>query len=181
MLIHNPSCKKCKTKVLKVLKSKYGEGVMLYPLNIPTQLKEYRGTPAYSYLKKIWRALTSYRGHNDLIRKCLVPPVDFFAPSGNRIIEFDELQHFTIPRRIALSLYPPGMKLGFNKKQWVRLCEDLNRHDNDPPHRDEQRAWLDTLRDFWPWLQGWPPIVRLYAKETAWCRQDENDSIWSNL
>ena len=53
--------------------------------------------------------------------------------------------------------------------KWIALCEKINAKDNDPPFRDEQRAWYDTLRDFLPELKGFEPAVRLYSKEIRWC------------
>jgi len=51
----------------------------------------------------------------------------------------------------------------------MRLCEKINAKDNDPPYRDEQRAWYDTLRDFLPSILGLNPTIRLYAKDFVWC------------
>ena len=66
-------------------------------------------------------------------------------------------QHFTKPREIALGLYPQNIPYGFSVERWRKLCESLDKRDNDPPYRDEQRAWYDTLRDFAPqivWGKG---------------------------
>jgi hypothetical protein len=40
-------------------------------------------------------------------------PCDFFVPNPGFIVEFDESQHFTKPRRIALQNYPEKIELGF--------------------------------------------------------------------
>lgn len=87
-------------------------------------------------------------------------------------------QHFTKPREIALGLYPQNIPYGFSVERWRKLCESLDKRDNDPPYRDEQRAWYDTLRDFAPqivWGKG--KTIRLYPYDLEWCSLDpENKS-----
>jgi len=95
--------------------------------------------------------------------------VDYFLPAQRIAIEFDETQHFTAPRHLTLALYPSDFPLGFDRERWMTLCAKLDRHDDSPPHRDEQRAWLDALRDFSPALTGNRPTVRIYAGDTPWC------------
>ena len=50
--------------------------------------------------------------------------------------------------------------------------DEIHAHDNDPPFRDEQRAWYDTLRDFIPEMKGFLPTVRIFARDIAWCSLD---------
>jgi hypothetical protein len=71
-----------------------------------------------------------------------------------------------------LSLYPRGLKLGYDRKVWLNRCQKLNRHDNDPPWRDETRAWYDTLRDILPITSGMRPTIRVFAKEMRWCEEN---------
>jgi len=73
-----------------------------------------------------------------------------------------------------LEKYPCNKEIGYIKDQWIAHCDELDKHDNDPPSRDEQRAWYDTLRDFLPEIKGFQPTVRLYADEWDWCRMDPN-------
>jgi hypothetical protein len=101
--------------------------------------------------------------------------VDFFLPEQGMIVEFDESQHFTEPRKIALSLYPSDLEIGFSREAWMKHCDEIHAHDKDPPFRDEQRAWYDTLRDFIPGVKGFLPTVRLFVKDMAWCNLDTND------
>lgn len=105
-------------------------------------------------LEKIWNALRGYRGYCELInqRTKRLPGCDYYIPVRSQIIEFDERQHFSIPRRIALELYPDNLELGFDRHRYLSLCEGIASVDNDRkvPHRDEQRAWLGTLRVFLP-------------------------------
>ena len=72
---------------------------------------------------------------------------DYFIPSQNLIIEYDEKQHFTIPRANSLAYYPSGLNLNFDKDKWCKACEDIKATDNDPKYRDEQRAFYDSVRD----------------------------------
>jgi hypothetical protein len=84
-------------------------------------------------------------------------------------VEFDEAQHFTRPRALALERYAASLNVGFSRQRWLQLCAELNRHDNSPPYRDEQRAWFDMLRDFAPACLGLQPVVRIYAGTAVWC------------
>src|SRR5207248_4834157 len=83
-----------------------------------------------------------------------------------------ESQHFTSLRKATLGFYPRDQRFGFDVMEWMRLCDELKTHDNDPPFRDEQRAWFDTVRDFAPFLEKLMPTLRLYAGEFEWCRLD---------
>ncbi len=75
-----------------------------------------------------------------------------------------------------LSAYPDDHPIGFSRDRWIALCEKLNARDNDPPYRDEQRAWYDALRDIIPSLEGLQPTVRIYASDYAWCSLDSDSS-----
>lgn len=119
---------------------------------MPAPLSSYMNSPYYATLEKIYKALQKYRGYENFVRSKKLKEVDFFIPSPGFVLEFDERQHFTIPRKIALSLYPDDIKIDFDKKLWMTLCEELHEEDNDPKFRDEQRAWYDTLRDFAPYI-----------------------------
>ena len=54
---------------------------------------------------------------------------DFYAPDWRLIIEYDERQHFTAPRAEALSLYPDGLPLGFQRDEWISACRAIKAHD----------------------------------------------------
>lgn len=119
--------------------------------------------------------LQNYRGFKRFVRTKTLPRCDFFILNPGFILEFDESQHFTIPRKITLELYPENFKLGFNRERWIKLCKKINARDNDPPFRDEQRAWYDTLRDFLPALLGLKPTVRLFVRDFVWCSLDPDN------
>lgn len=93
------------------------------------------------------------------------------------LVEFDESQHFTSARRIALENYPENVEIGYDIVKWIGLCRDIEAKDNDLLYRDEQRAWYDTIRDFLPRLNGLKPTIRLYAGETKWCNLNPDNEI----
>lgn len=66
-------------------------------------------------------------------------------------------------------MYPKKLRIGFDKDKWIERCKSLNRKDNDPPFRDEQRAWYDTLRDFLPTMKPLKPTKRIYWGDHIWC------------
>ena len=99
----------------------------------------------------------------------MVPPCDYFITDPPFILEFDESQHFSEPRWIALSCYPADLPMGFSVPQWQSLCREINAQDDVPFDRDERRAWYDTLRDLVPLIHGFRPTIRLYGGATVWC------------
>ena len=100
-----------------------------------------------------------------------IPACDYYIPALNCLLEFDESQHFTFPRALTFPHYPQRLRLGFDKREWIERCQVLNRHDNDPPHRDEARAWYDALRDILPVQFGMKPTIRIYSKHRIWCQE----------
>jgi len=114
-----------------------------------------------------------------------IMPFDYFLPNIKVIVEFDERQHFTQARLEALKLYPKNTSLGFDKERWKALCIKLNRKDNDPPYRDEQRAWLDTIRDLGPHFMAKyfddtdcpRTTIRIYEEDKVFCQNPISDSV----
>jgi len=166
---HDERCRKCKETVRRLLERIYGRVEENYRFEVGTRPEDYSGTPHYSKLKKIYEALQNHRGFKEFVKAKTLPHCDFFVPDPGFILEFDESQHFTLPRRIALERYPDDLKVGFRRERWIRLCKRIDSKDNDPPYRDEQRAWYDTLRDFLPAIRGLKPTVRLFARDFVWC------------
>ena len=169
---HNERCKDCKTRVEELLNLLYEEVIANYNLNLPSKVDAYIGSMFEKELRQIHVSLQKYRGHKVFVKSRKLQNVDFFVPEPGFIVEFDESQHFTKPREIALSRYPHTLTLGFDKNRWKDLCVNLNNKDNDPPYRDEQRAWYDTLRDFAPSILKIKPTIRLYSSDYAWCSLD---------
>ena len=166
---HDQRCPECKKAIVKMLSKIYGQAESNYRFEASANIEGYRGTSFYDRLKKIFSVLQNHRGHQILVKTKNLPRCDFFVPNPGFIVEFDESQHFTFPRKISLQNYPRNFKAGFSIKRWMALCEEIDAQDNDPPFRDEQRAWYDTIRDFLPLHYGLKPTVRLYAGERRWC------------
>jgi hypothetical protein len=163
---HTEHCTDCKTAVENLLAALYGRVVKNTRIDIPTALEAYSDTEAYPYLSRIFSELKKCRGFNSFVRSAKLPPSDFLvAEHPGFLVEFDESQHFTRCREIALRSYPERVRLGFDSEKWIQRCQSLRKRDNDPPFRDEQRAWYDTLRDFLPLTRGMNPTIRLYSRE----------------
>lgn len=165
-------CPACKTRIRELLEKLYGQVVERQSLGLGTSPGDYKGTPHHDVLQAIHARLVAHRGFADFVHAQRMPPCDYFVPNPGFILEFDESQHFTTPRNIALQLYPSTLAIGYDLVRWQALCQQIRACDPYPPYRDEQRAWYDTLRDFAPAVLGLRPTVRLYAKQTEWCRLD---------
>lgn len=172
---HDERCQQCKKSINLILKKIYGKVEPNYKFEIGTNPEDFRNTHYYNRLKEIYEALQAHRGFKDFVKVKTLPNCDFFVPKHGLIIEFDESQHFTLPRKITLEHYPEKLELGFDKERWIKLCEKKKAKDNDPPYRDEQRAWYDTLRDFLPLKKGLKPTIRLFAKDFEWCSLNPNN------
>lgn len=168
-VVHNERCPRCKETIKAMLEKIYGIVETSYKFEIGNHPEDFRNTSYYENLKEIYEALQNQRGFKEFIKSETLPNCDFFVPNPGFIVEFDESQHFTLPRKIVLGHYPEKLELGFDRKKWIELCERITAKDNDPPYRDEQRAWYDTLRDFLPTTKGLKPTIRLYAKDSIWC------------
>jgi hypothetical protein len=172
MTKHNERCRKCKDTVYLLLRKIDGSAKQQHDLDLPARLEDYRGTSSFAWLESIHNGLSSYRGHSSFVKANRLPKVDYYLPLFRTVVEFDESQHFTRPRFVSLSLYPSGLMLGYDRQRWMELSRQLDKKDNDPPYRDEQRAWYDTLRDFCSVLLGNRPTVRIFADERQWCTLD---------
>ena len=171
---HSERCRECKIRVRELLARIYGTCLQNYKFFWPTHFSFYEGTAIFPTLRQVVKVLEAYRGFSfeDFVRAKTVAPCNFWILDPGFIVEFDESQHFTIPRKLVLSAYPDDHPVGFSRDRWIALCEKHNAKDNDPPYRDEQRAWYDTLRDLIPPLEGLQPTVRIYASDFAWCSLD---------
>jgi len=166
---HSEHCRACKERVRELQTAIYGDCQVGYSFPWPSKPEAYKNSPIGDLLCQICRALEEFRGYRDFIKSPQVPPCDFYVSDPAFILEFDESQHFTHARLVALSLYPPQAKVGFPVARWQELCRLIDARDDDPPDRDERRAWYDTLRDLVPALHGLKPTVRVYANEFHWC------------
>jgi hypothetical protein len=174
--IHNQRCPDCKNAVRLLLQRIYGKVETNYSFDIETQPDAFENLTCFSDLRKAYEALQKQRGFTDFIRAKRLPACDFYIPDPGFVLEFDESQHFTPLRQMSLGLYPESIEYGFDRERWKELCAKIKAKDNDPPYRDEQRAWYDTLRDFLPQLiPGLKSTVRLFAKDHKWCDLDHNN------
>ena len=175
---HNERCPDCKKKLGKMLALIFDDVEENVSFDTGASLSFYKNSKPYPALKKIYQKLQNHRNYSNFVRVKKLPNCDYYIPSERLIVEFDESQHFTKPRMISLKNYPISSKLalGFSSRRWQELCTSLDIRDNDPPFRDEQRAWYDTLRDFMPAIKGFRPTVRLYSKDFQWCGLDENNT-----
>ncbi|HJH28111.1 MAG TPA: hypothetical protein C5S51_00155, partial [Methanosarcinaceae archaeon] len=96
---------------------------------------------------EVYENLSLIRGRKDFTTSNYKLECDYFIPSNNLIIEYDERQHFTIQRANSLAHYPSDLNFNFDKDKWCKACEDIKATDNDPEYRDEQRAFYDSVRD----------------------------------
>jgi len=169
-------CPKCKETIKNLLEKIYGKVEQNYKFEIGTHPENFKNTPYYDKLNEIYEALQSHRGFKEFVKSKTLANCDFFVSNRGFIVEFDETQHFTELRRIALENYPEELELGFDRERCIELCKRIKAKDNDPPYRDEQRAWYDTLRDFLPIIKGLKPTIRLFAGDYVWCCFDPNNS-----
>lgn len=178
---HKESCKECKKAFLKTLQNEFGEVIEQWNSGWPCRIEDILDfseikADAAGLISRIYSALQDHRGHNSFVGRKTLPNCDYYIKSLNCLLEIDESQHFTAPRRLTLSLYPQNTSIGFDQNIWLSKCKMLNRHDNHPPNRDETRAWYDTLRDLLPALFGMAPTYRIYAKDFKWCNNSREDS-----
>jgi hypothetical protein len=169
---HNQRCKKCKQTITKLLEKIYGKVEKSPKFEVGTLPEDYKDTPYYNKLKEIYQALQEHRGFKAFVKVRTLPRCDLYVPEPGFIFEYDESQHFTLPRKIALKHYPNDLKLGFDKERWMALCEKINEKDKTPPYREEQRTWYETIRDFLPAIRGFKPTVRVFMKDFQWCSLD---------
>jgi len=108
-------------------------------------------------------------------KKHYVLAFDFFLPRVGVAIEFDERQHFTPLRAIALRAYPSEIILCFDKGRWIQLSEQIRAGDNSPIYRDEQRAFYDSIRDILAPKMGLKPVVRIFEEDVPW-EGDQSES-----
>jgi len=172
---HDERCGLCKEVIKRLLEKIYGRVEQNYRFEVGTHPEDLVNTSYFEKLSEIYLALQNIRDFKEFVKRKTLPRGDFFAPEAGLVLEFDESQHFTLPRKVALENYPERLELGFDRQRWIDLCEKINAKDNDPPYRDEQRAWYDTLRDFVPLVRGLKPTTRLFARDFIWCSLDPNN------
>ena len=127
-------------------------------------------------LSTIFAALCGHRGHSDFATAGRKLVCDIVIPSQRLIVEYDERQHFSQPRAIALRLYPKKATIGFDAAEWIAHCDQIAAIDNDPPYRDEQRAYYDSVRDILASANGYR-VVRLKHGTFDWQTPDADNEL----
>lgn len=171
---HFPGCSECKYVIAEMFRELYGTIRNEHKFQVSVMLKDYKNEAYYDQLAIIMERLEGYRGYRDFVRLKKLRTCDLYVENPGFIVELDEIQHFTAPRKVVLSLYPKDLVLGFDKRKWVNLCRGIDARDNDKkyPFRDEQRGWYDTIRDFLPLIIDINPTVRIYMGDYQWCDLD---------
>ena len=169
---HDDRCSECKNALIAMLRAIYGSVKIDHKIQVPTRMTDYRSHPRKADLGKVLRALQTHRGHQEFVRLKYLHRCDLYVPSIDAVVEFDESQHFTAARDVALAHYPQDLPLGFDLQEWRKRCRAIDAKDRDPEFRDEQRAWYDCLRDFLPLIKGMSPTIRIYMGDFPWCSLD---------
>ena len=126
--------------------------------------------------KDIYDNLKEMRNYSGFSNPGYKLACDFFIPSENLIIEYDENQHFTEQRAESLAHYPSNQNLSFNKDKWREACANIKATDNDPLYRDEQRAFYDSVRDILAARNG-IPLIRIKHGDYDWKSASGTDVI----
>jgi hypothetical protein len=131
-------------------------------------------------LAKIYNAIGLFRGNHNFATPGERLKCDFFIPSRNLIIEYDERQHFSAPRAISLDLYLPDMSFSFDVEYWKRECRSIKAKDSDKrdPFRDEKRAFYDSIRDIFAARNGMN-LVRIRHGDYDWKEMRGKEIIMS--
>jgi len=111
---HNERCRGCKENLHRLLATFYDGVQVNYDIDFPSRIEDLTNTSIFSDLAAIYQALQKHRKHFKFVKAKKLPRVDFYVPDKKIIIEFDESQHFTEPRGIALDLYPKTKQYGFS-------------------------------------------------------------------
>lgn len=130
--------------------------------------------------RRIYDSLCAHRGFKEFAKFGRRLQADFYVESLNLIIEYDENQHFSRARHIALQSYPVDLAVSFSVKDWMVWCEQINAADNQPPDRDEARAFYDAVRDIEIPRQGMQ-ILRVRHGEVDWESVDAETKLVAML
>lgn len=128
------------------------------------------------HVARIYSALSSMRGHRGFASSGRALACDYYVPSHRLIVEYDERQHFTLARALALRQYPEGLKVFFDRSDWIATCEKIRANDPTPPFRDEQRAIYDSLRDIYA-AQNRFTLIRLKDRAFDWTSHQASERL----
>lgn len=103
-----------------------------------------------------------------------IPKTDYWIPSKNLIIEYDEDQHFTKARKLTLESYPDDLILEFSTRKWMNCCDQINAKHKPYRTRDEQRAYYDSVRDIEAAVNG-ISIIRVRHGAFDWINSSKEE------
>lgn len=132
-------------------------------------------TEVIDVLRRIFMVLGGDESLLRAKRAVLLRPDGFLR---GRILEIDEIQHFSTARLAALDLYPDDAPLGYDRDEYRSLCRRwasnggdryrANKQTAEFPRcggRTAQRAYFDALRDLVAPHAGGGPVIRIAAPE----------------
>lgn len=125
--------------------------------------------------KKLYNNLSKYRGNTDFAKKNVTLRCDFVCESQKLIIEYDERQHFSEARKIALKSYS-DIPVNFDRNIWIKACSDIDAKDNYPVNRDEIRAYYDSTRDIEASKHGYR-LVRIMHGQIDFEKADATENL----
>lgn len=161
-----------KNALQKVLQKKFGL--------IETEKKfDWLKTPFLKDLPKeyinIYNSLLTYCKDGN-VKEGFSLPCDFYFDDYGLLVEYDERQHFSIPRKITLENYPNNLKLNFSREKWINTCDDIRAKDGNPPGRDNIRAFYDCVRDIEISKKREFKLVRVRHGDFDWEKFDHNNN-----
>lgn len=117
-------------------------------------------------------------GTREFANKKYKLPFDFVCEKHKLLIEYDERQHFTNQRKVALMSYPSDINLYYSKEMWLKACNDINAkmRKKSAPFRDETRAFYDSIRDIEAYRHGYK-LIRIMHGQFDFSRIDAKEYL----
>lgn len=130
----------------------------------------------YAHIMKVFHALNGDNAALENKKPRKLSPDAYFGGKWNFFFEFDELQHFTAFKLMALSVYPKELIYGFPVNEYMAHCEKhhskalakgpagYRKPKDEFPFengRAAQRAFFDAFRDLQPQMHGLNPTIRI--------------------
>lgn len=125
--------------------------------------------------KNLLANLSSFCGDKSFCKKKIPLYCDFVCDGKKIIIEYDERQHFTQARKIALQSYL-NIQVNFDRKLWIKACEDVNAKANSSKNRDVIRAYYDSVRDIACHKNGYK-LIRIMHGQMDFTKPDAYDDL----
>jgi hypothetical protein len=150
VIFHNERCQQCKATVTALLKKLYGTVEINKRFQIGSLPQDFAKSVYSNTLQTIYKELQKKKGFEDFVRSVSLPPCDYLVSAPAFILEFDESQHFTELRKLALSHYPHLHSVAFDLPRWRYLCGSIHAHDNDPPTFSSPWSFTNQSTRLWP-------------------------------